>query len=85
METLERIEEIKRNYLDGKIDKKTAQTELNWLLNDTRKERKKMDKEEKKELAHRIIKIILEVLLQIITMGLPALLTGGKTLLNHKK
>lgn len=39
--------------------------------------------EEKKEIAHRIIKIILEVLLQIITMGLP-MLTKGKTILKIK-
>lgn len=85
METIERIDQIKEDYLNGKIDASTAKTELNWLLNENKKAKKAMDKTEKKELAHRIIKIILEVLLQIITMGLPALLSGGKTLFNHKK
>lgn len=84
MSSVERfVSEIERKLENGEITKSEANTKLRWALEETKKQTK-MDKAEKKELAHRIIKIILEVLLQIITMGLPALISGGKTIFKHK-
>lgn len=77
------VNETEKKLESGEITRNEANTRLRWALEETRKS-KKMEKPEKKELAHRIIKIILEVLLQIITMGLPALINGGKTIFKHK-
>lgn len=79
-----RLAEINRLHQNGTYSDEEAHEELK-ALNKEIKKSKKMDKTEKKEIAHKIIKIILEVLLQIITCGLPALISGGKTILHHKK
>lgn len=68
---MERVDEIKDSYIKGEIAKDDAEKELKWLLNSTKKS--KMTKEEKKELAHKIIRIVLEVLLNILTAGIPML------------
>lgn len=75
------VKETEQKLNTGEITKNEANTRLRWALEETKKS-KTMEKSEKKELAHRIIKIILEILLQIITMGLPTLITK-KTILKH--
>lgn len=82
LEAQQRMLEIEQRYQSGQLGKKQAENELKTLKTKI-KQSTKMDKAEKKELAHKIIKIILEVLLQIITMGLPALI-NGKTIFKHK-
>lgn len=57
---------------DPHLVKKNAE-ELKKQIKET-----KMDKTEKKEMWHRIIKIILEVLLNILTAGIPALTKMAK-------
>lgn len=84
IEAQKRMLEIEKAYLSGQQSREEANKAYKALNKEIQKSTK-MDKQEKKELAHKIIKIILEVLLQIITCGLPALLSGGKTILNHKK
>lgn len=75
--------EIDQAYIKGEITRKEAYEAYRNLNTEIQKS-KKMDKQEKKELAHKILKIILEVLLQIITLGLPTLLNGGKSIIKHK-
>lgn len=70
------IDEIVKEFQEAKITK----TQTIQKLNQVKREMK--TPKEKKELAHRIIKIILEVLLQIITMGLPAIISK-KTIFKH--
>lgn len=82
LEAQQRILEIEQRYQSGQLSKKGAIKEMKQVECQIKKT-KKMTREEKKELAHKIIKIILEVLLQIITLGLPTLI-GNKTILKHK-
>lgn len=83
IEAEKRILQTELRFERGELSKKDAIKEMKEIENHVKKSTK-MDKQQKKELAHKIIKIILEVLLQIITCGLPALLSGGKTILKHK-
>lgn len=65
----------------AQFDRETK-TQIAKQLKQEMEETKKTP-QERKELAHKIIKIILEILLQILTAGIP-IMTKGKTILKIK-
>lgn len=73
--------EIEQAYLSGQQSKKEANEAYKRLNREIQKSNK-MTSEEKKELGRTILKLVLELLLQVITLFIPALC--GKSITNLK-
>lgn len=74
--------EVEQRYQFGQLSKKEAIREMKTIEKQV-KESEKMTTEEKKEIGKTILKYVLELLIQIITLFIPAMC--GKSIMKLKK
>lgn len=74
--------EVEQRYQCGELSKKDAINQMKEIEKQVKKS-KTMDETEKKELGKKILKYVLELIIQILTLFIPAIC--GKSIMKLKK